>query len=109
MAIKGQFTTLSGVELQEAYANIPRVEVSKQKTADTNKFVAGGYVTIFANQLAYENGKQPVEGRSVTFEVDLANTDNIVEQAYIALKDANIIINSEDVFETQIEEIVEVE
>lgn len=96
MAIKGQFTTLSGVELAEAYANIPRVEVNKQKTEETNVFHAGGYITVYANQSAYESGKQPVEGKSFSFELDMASTLNPIEQAYAVLKAAEIITNAED-------------
>lgn len=96
MAIKGQFQTISGVDLTEAYVNIPRVEVYKQKVEEVNVFKGGAYVTIYASQTAYEAGKQPVEGKSVTFDLDMESELNPVEQAYVALKGEDIIVGGID-------------
>ena len=62
----------------------------------THVFFGSGYVTIYANEEAYANKKNILEGSSVVFDIDMASEKNIIEQAYDALKAQNIIINGVD-------------
>jgi hypothetical protein len=97
MAIKGKFTTLSGIELQEAYANIPKIEIFKQIDLEgNNQFMISAYVTSYATQNAYAEQKNVIEGSNISFILSPKLTEALMAEVYDQLKLSNKIEEAVD-------------
>lgn len=88
MAIKAQYTTSSGIELEEAYVNIATIYINKQINGGSSIFSANLVSHIYVNEEAYRHQKKSVETFNLMFNVD--NTLDIFSQAYSILKDNGI-------------------
>jgi|GEM_PF-5179327 len=84
MAIQAKITTIQGVTLEKSYINISNPQIQKVKTEEGNKYILGANACVYANKQACIDNKPPVEGFSVTCDLDLSK--NVIDQAYVALK-----------------------
>ena len=90
MAIKAQYMTSSGIELEDAYVNIATIYINKQINGGSSIFSANLVSHIYVNEEGYRHQKKSVETFNLMFNVD--NTLDIFTQAYDLLKENNMFV-----------------
>ena len=80
MALKMLFETPQGVTLPEAYLKVTAAVYSARGGRCTAN------VTTYASEAARKADKPAVEAFSVAFTYDLDSADNLIKQAYAAVK-----------------------
>lgn len=80
MALKMSVETRQGVVLPEAYVKVTAIAYDARAARCTAN------VTTYASEAARKADKPAVEAFSVAFTYDLDSADNLIKQAYAAVK-----------------------
>lgn len=83
MAIQAKITTIQGVTLEQAYINLASPQISKVKTETGNEYTISANACVYASKDAYDAGKVPVEGFSVSCDLNIES--NALSQLYAQL------------------------
>ena len=94
MAIKCKYETNSGINLDNAYINIPNIHVSKQILFGINQFTVTITALIYANEDAYRSLKQNIETYSCQFDIN--EESGLLAQAYNFLRNCDRFQEIED-------------